>query len=218
MPEAPSPRTRVRRHPERGVYDRAAVYAILDEALYCHVAFARRGHPFVLPTLHARVGDRLYLHGAPASAMLGTLAGGAEACVAATLVDGLVLARSAYHHSLNYRSAVVFGHARDVAERAEKLAALEALTDHVLPGRWRDLRPPTEAEVRSTRVLRLDLEEVSAKVRAGPPGDVPEDPDLEVWAGVVPVRQAFGLPEPAPDMAPRPLPPYLARLLEGRRA
>ncbi len=201
MAEAASERTRVRRHPERGVYDPAAIHAIVDEAPICHVGFVHEGQPFVLPTTHGRRGDTVYLHGAAASTMLRGLARGLPVCVTFTLMDGLVLARSIYNHSMNYRSVVAAGTAVDVRGREEKLQALEAIAEHVMPGRWQDARQPSEPELKATRVLRLSLIEASAKVREGPPVDDEEDMSLPVWAGVVPVAIRLGAPEPAPEMA-----------------
>lgn len=183
----PTDRTTVRRLPKRGVYDRDAVYAILDEALIAHVGFVIDGAPVVIPTIHWRDGDRLYLHGSVASRMLRTLKQGVETCVTVTLLDGLVLARSAFHHSMNYRSAVVMGTAVEVSDREEKVRALERLVEHVVPGRSRDVRAPNEAEIRGTLVLSLPIDEASAKVRAGGPSDDEEDYALPIWAGVVPL-------------------------------
>lgn len=191
----PTSRTRVRRHPERGVYDREAVDAILDEALISHVGFVDNGHPYVIPMIHARVGSVLYLHGSPASRLLRGLAKALDVCVTATIVDGLVLARSGYNHSLNYRSVVVLGRAHPVEDRAEKLAALDAVVEHVAAGRSAHARPPTEKELRATSVLALPIAEASAKVRAGPPKDFEADVGLPVWAGVVPLRLVAGAPE-----------------------
>jgi len=196
----PTPRTSVRRLPGRAAYDRATVFAILDEAIVCHVGFAVDGQPFVIPTIYARVEDRVYLHGSAASRMLRALADGVEACVTVTLLDGLVLARSAFHHSLNYRSVVALGRARPVADPAEKRAALEAIVEHVLPGRSREVRAPDVRELAATTVLRLDLEEVSAKVRTGRPLDDPEDMDSPCWAGEVPLRLAALAPVPDPQL------------------
>src|SRR5437773_10996074 len=162
---APSARTTVRRLPARASYERATIDAILDEAVFCHVGFVAEGQPYVIPTIRARVGDRLYLHGSAASRMLGTLAAGVPVCVSATLLDGLVLARSAFHHSLNYRSVVILGTAAEVTEPAERLAALEAIVEHVVPGRWREVRAPNDRELRATKVLSLPIAEASAKVR-----------------------------------------------------
>ncbi|MEJ2666883.1 MAG: pyridoxamine 5'-phosphate oxidase family protein [Deinococcales bacterium] len=186
---------RVQRHPERGAYDRATIDAILDEGLVCHVGFIHDGVPFVIPTLHARDGDRVYLHGSPASRMLRHLAGGADVCLTVTLLDGLVLARSAFNHSLNYRSVVVSGRARLVDDADEKLRALEVITEHVAPGRWRDVRPPDARELDATTVLSLALEQASAKVRSGPPVDDKRDLRLDVWAGVLPLHLEAGMPE-----------------------
>jgi uncharacterized protein len=190
-----SERARVRRHPERGIYERAAIEAILDEALHCHVGFACDGQTFVIPTIHARIGDVLYLHGSPASRMLRELGGGVDVCVTVTLVDGVVLARSVYKHSLNYRSAMVLGRARMVEDLAEKRAALEAVVEHVCQGRSRDARPPNAQELAGTTVLALSIDEASAKVRTGQPQDFDSDLDLPIWAGVVPLRLAAGEPE-----------------------
>ena len=187
-------RTRVRRLPARGVFDRAALYAILDEAFVCHVAFAVDGQPYAMPTGYARIGDALYVHGSAASRMVRQLSSGVDVCVTVTIVDGLVLARSAFHHSMNYRSAVVLGRARLVTERDEKLAALRGFTDHVVPGRWAELRPITDQELKGTAVLTLPIEEASAKVRTGGPLDDAEDLRWPVWAGVVPLTTTAGEP------------------------
>jgi len=189
-----TPRTTVRRLAARGVYDREAIYAILDEALICHVGFVVDGQPVVIPTIHVRVGDTLYFHGSAASRMLRTLRGGVDACVTVTLLDGLVLARSAFHHSMNYRSVVVLGKGREVADREEKLRALDALVEHVTPGRAAVVRPPNEVEIKQTLVIALPLAEASAKVRSGPPVDDEADYALDVWAGVVPVALVKGEP------------------------
>ncbi|HEU5064466.1 MAG TPA: pyridoxamine 5'-phosphate oxidase family protein [Gaiellaceae bacterium] len=192
-------RTEVARHPERGVYDREAIYRILDEALICHVGFVHEGHPFVIPTIHARSGDTLYVHGSPASRMLKELGAGVDVCVTVTLLDGLVLARSVYNHSMNYRSVLVLGRARLLSDPAEKAAALEAVVEHVVPGRWDDARQPTKKELAGTSVLALPLDEASAKVRTGPPMDFEADLELSVWAGVIPVALRTGTPEGPPD-------------------
>src|SRR5437773_2583409 len=210
-------RTTVRRLPKRGVYDRAAVFAILDEALVCHVGFARDGQPFVIPTIFARVEDRLYVHGSAASRMLEALAEGIDVCVTVTLVDGLVLARSAFHHSMNYRSVVVLGRARLVTDPDEKRAALVAVVEHVVPGRSRDVRDPSERELLATSVLRLDLLEVSAKVRTGPPVDDPEDMDRPCWAGEIPLRLEAQAPVADPQLRARVEPPPTALTYERRR-
>jgi nitroimidazol reductase NimA-like FMN-containing flavoprotein (pyridoxamine 5'-phosphate oxidase superfamily) len=204
-------RTTVRRLPQRGRYDRDLVYSILDEARVCHVGFAVDGQPWVIPTIHARVDDTLYLHGATANHMLRSLADGVEACVTVTLVDGLVLARSAFHHSMNYRSAIVFGRATRVGDVDEKTRALHALVDHVVTGRAAEARPPNASELRSTLVLRLPIVEASAKVRTGGPIDDDEDLSFPVWAGVVPCRTVFDQPIPEAGVT-RPVPGYVARL------
>ncbi len=188
MSELQTERTTVRRLAERGNYDPATVHAILDEALICHVAFTVEGKPVVIPTIHTRVGETLYFHGSQASRMLRSLRGGVEACVCVTLLDGLVLARSAFHHSMNYRSAVVFGTAREVLDRDEKVRVLDALVEHVARGRSADARKPNETELRKTLVLALPIAEASAKIRTGPPVDDEEDYALPVWAGVLPLR------------------------------
>ena len=190
----PTPRTRVRRNPKRGVYDREAIDAILDEALICHLGFVHEGQPFVIPTLHARAGDQVYLHGSAASRALRTLSQGVDVCLTVTLVDGLVLARSAFHHSINYRSAVIYGSARAVTDPDEKTAALEAFTEKVLPGRWEHVRWPTRKELKATSVLVLGIDEGSAKIRSGPPIDDDEDYELDVWAGVIPLSLVKGEP------------------------
>jgi uncharacterized protein len=196
----PTARTRVKRLPDRGKYDRDAVFAILDEGLVCHVGFAVDGQPYVIPTLCARVGDQLYIHGSAASRMLRTLSGGVEMCVTVTLVDGIVLARAAFHHSMNYRSVVVLGRAALIESREEKLNALEAFTEKIVRGRWADVRQPSESELKQTTVLTLPLEEVSAKVRTGGPKDEKEDYDLPIWAGVLPLSVVPGAPIPDPQL------------------
>lgn len=193
-------RTTVRRLPDRGVYDRGTIYAILDEALICHVGFAVDGQPFVIPMIHWRDGDTLYVHGSAASRMLRALRGGVDACVTVTLLDGLVLARSAFNHSMNYRSVVILGKAREVSGRDEKLRALDRLVRHITPERAAAVRPPNESELRQTLVLALPLAEASAKTRSGPPIDEEEDYALGVWAGVVPIAMVKG--EPIPDATP----------------
>jgi len=187
-------RTKLKRLPKRGHFDRETVYAILDEGFICHVGFAPQGQPFVIPTGYARVDDKLYIHGSQASRMLRTLSGGLDACVTVTIVDGLVLARSAFHHSINYRSVVIFGRATIVEDREEKIAALVALSEHIVRGRWADVREPNDEELIKTTVLELPLVEASAKVRTGPPIDDEEDYALPMWAGVVPLSLQAGTP------------------------
>jgi uncharacterized protein len=195
-----SDRTTVRRRRERGRYEREVIDAVLDEALICHVGVVVDGAPVVLPTIHARVGDTLYLHGAPASRMLREGRGGGEICVTASIIDGLVLARSAFHHSMNYRSVVVLGRPREVTDPAEKVAALEAVVEHVVPGRTGHTRAPDPGELAGTLVLALPLDEASAKVRTGPPIDDEPDHELGHWAGVLPLRTVAGDPVPDPDL------------------
>ncbi|WP_443071869.1 pyridoxamine 5'-phosphate oxidase family protein [Streptomyces sp. WMMC940] len=212
----PTDRTVPTRARERASHDRALVHSILDETSVCHLGFVRDGAPVVLPTLYGRVGDVLYVHGSTGSRplrMAGQVDRGLEVCLTVTHVDGLVLARSAFHHSINYRSVVVHGTARQVTDPEEKRAALDALVDHVVPGRSADSRPANAKELAATAVLRLDLDEVSAKVRTGGPNDDPEDLVLPHWTGVVPLVRGHGVPVPADDLDPSvALPPYLASL------
>ena len=196
------PRTEVRRKPERGAYDAATINAVLDEALICHVGFiSENGYPVVLPTIHARSGATIYLHGSPASRMLRAIKGGSDVCVTVTLVDGLVMARSVFHHSMNYRSVVIFGKPREVTDPDEKMRALEVVTEHVSRGRWADARQPNDKEFKGTTVVALAIEEASAKLRSGPPGDDEPDYELPIWAGVIPVEQSFGEAVPDPQLA-----------------
>jgi hypothetical protein len=193
-------RTRVFRKPGRGSYDRDIVHSILDEALICHVGFVQDGQPYVIPTIHARDGDTLYLHGANANRTFRVLDEGAPCCVTATLVDELVLARAALHHSLNYRSVMVLGTAREVADPEQKQRALRLVVEHVAPGRSEEVRGPDATDLRSTKVLSVEIEEASAKVRTGPPLDDDDDLDLPYWAGVLPLTPGTGDPVPAPDL------------------
>jgi nitroimidazol reductase NimA-like FMN-containing flavoprotein (pyridoxamine 5'-phosphate oxidase superfamily) len=190
VPESFSPteRTRVVREPHRGVYDRETIYKILDEGFVCHVGFSREAQPFVIPTLYARVGDTIYFHGSAASRMLRGAASGIPVCITVTLIDGLVLARSVFNHSMNYRSVVALGKATLVDQPEEKLEALRAFTEKILPGRWDDARQPNDKELKATSILQLPLTEVSAKIRSGPVQDDEEDYILPVWAGIVPLR------------------------------
>lgn len=197
MTQPPTERTRVRRLPERGVYEREAIDAIVDDALVCHVGFVHDGRPVVIPTIHARVGDTLYIHGSPASRMLRDMRQGDEVCVTVTLVDGLVVARAPFHSSMNYRSVVIFGVPAEITDPNEKWDAFRAITEHVTPGRWDDSRLPNNKEVRATLVFSVPLNEASAKVRTGPPEDDDEDYELPLWAGVVPLAIVAG--EPIPD-------------------
>jgi nitroimidazol reductase NimA-like FMN-containing flavoprotein (pyridoxamine 5'-phosphate oxidase superfamily) len=189
---APTSRTRVVREPDRGVYDRETTNQILDEAFLCHIGFVVDGQPFVIPTSYGRAGDVLYIHGSAASRMLRNLQQGVPVCVTVTLLDGLVLARSVFNHSMNYRSAVILGTATLVSDPAEKIAALRALSEHIVPGRWDDARQPNEKELKATSVLRIPIEEFSAKVRTGPPIDDEDDYSFPTWAGVLPLEMKSG--------------------------
>ena len=202
-PNAPTPRTRIVREPQRAVYDRDAAYHILDEGFICHVGFALEGQPYVIPTSYARNSDVLYIHGSAASRMLRQAATGIPVCVTVTLLDGLVLARSIFNHSMNYRSVIVLGTATAIEDREEKLAALRDLSEHILPGRWKDVRQPNEQELKATSILQLPIEEFSAKVRQGPVIDDEEDYSFPAWAGIIPLRM---VPQPPVDDS---------RLLEG---
>ena len=187
-------RTKLKRIPKRGNFERAAIYKILDEAFICHVGFAVNNQPFVIPTSFARIGDRLVIHGSAASRMMRELKAEIDVCVTVTLVDALVLARSAFHHSMNYRSVVVFGKAKIIEGEREKYAALKAFTEHIVPHRWAEIRPPSKNELKGTTVLSLELSEASAKIRAGGPVDDEEDYELDVWAGVLPLELKIGAP------------------------
>lgn len=191
-----SNRTKIKRLPKRGTYDRETINAILDEAFICHVGFVVDSQPYVIPTGYARIGDELYIHGSSASRMLKNLAEGIDVCVTVTLIDGLVLARSAFHHSMNYRSVVILGKAEMVTDADEKNKALEAFTEHVIPGRWAEVRWPTELELKATTVLRLPITEASAKIRTGDPIDDAEDYSMDVWAGVLPLELIPSKPVP----------------------
>jgi uncharacterized protein len=207
--QMPSVRTRVVREADRGVYDRETVYRILDEGIICHVGFVAGGQPFVIPTSYGRKGASLYIHGSVASRMLRQMKDGAAVCVTVTLLDGLVLARSVFNHSMNYRSVVILGIAALVEDPEEKLAALRVISEHILPGRWDDARQPNERELKQTSVLRLPIEEFSAKVRTGPPVDDAEDYAFSTWAGVVPLEMKAGAPINDPKLDPaREVPQY----------
>ncbi len=214
--EPSSERTRLRRLPERGRYDRATIHSIVDEALICHVAFGTEAGPVVIPTIHARDGETLYLHGSAASRMLRTIRDGDPICVSFTLIDGLVMARSLFNHSMNYRSVIVFSSAREVTDPEEKLRSMRLVSDHIAPGRWDDARTPNDKETRATMMVAIALEEASAKIRTGPPGDEEDDYDLAVWAGVIPVDTVFGEPQPDARLAAGiDLPPYLEGYSRG---
>ena len=207
-----TPRTTLKRLPKRGSHEREVIERILDEGFICHVGFVVDGQPFVVPTGYARVADQLIIHGSQASRMLRALGQGIDVCVTVTLIDGLVLARSAFHHSMNYRSVMVFGRAKVIDDREEKLQALFALSEHMIPGRWQDVREPSEEELRQTTVLMLPIEEGSAKIRTGPPLDDEEDYSLDVWAGVVPLKVVAETPISDPRLpANTPIPRYAAR-------
>lgn len=221
MSELETDRTTLRRHPERGRHGREDIYAVLDAGWVCHVGIATERGPVVIPTAYGRVDDRLFLHGSPASRLVRSMTRGVPVCVTVTHLDGLVLARSAFHHSLNFRSVVVFGTAHPVTDPSDKRAALDAFVDHVLAGRSAEVRPPTDKELRGTSVLEVPIEEASAKVRTGPPIDDEEDLGLPVWAGEVPLRLAAGPLVPAPGLGPDRDPPasvrsFLATSLAGR--
>lgn len=210
-----SERTTVRRLPKRAAYDQETVHAILDEGLVAHVGFAVDGRPFVIPMNYGRYGETLYLHGSAASRLMKSLAGGIDVCVTVTLLDGLVLARSAFHHSMNYRSVVVFGTAHAIDGADEKTAALRVISEHIIPGRWDAVRGPSANELKITTVLALPISEASAKIRTGPPGDDEEDYALPVWAGVIPTRLTPGEPL-ADDRNAAALPDHVRNYRRGR--
>jgi len=217
QPSAPSVRTRLVREADRAVYDRAAAYKILDEGFICHVGFVADGQPFVIPTGYGRSGDNLYIHGSAASRMLRGLDAGVAVCITVTLLDGLVLARSIFNHSMNYRSVVILGTAVTVNDAKEKLEALRLLSEHILPGRWVESRQPNEKELKATLVLRLPIEEFSAKVRQGPPVDDEADYSFPTWAGVIPLEMVAGKPIPDPGLdPPREVPEYASQYSRKR--
>ena len=213
----PTPRTRVIREPQRAVYDRETVYQILDEGLVCHVGFVVEGQPYVIPTSYGRDGNLLYIHGSVASRLLRNLERGIAVCVTVTLLDGLVLARSVFNHSMNYRSVVILGTAHLIEDPGEKLAALRALSEHILPHRWDDARQPNEKELKQTSVLRIPIDEFSAKVRVGPPVDDEEDYPSPTWAGVLPLEMKVGAPV-ADERCSRELPEYVQNYPRKARA
>jgi nitroimidazol reductase NimA-like FMN-containing flavoprotein (pyridoxamine 5'-phosphate oxidase superfamily) len=210
-------RTTIKRLPQRGAYDRDTIFRILDEGLVCHVGFVADGRPCVIPMIYVRLGEAVYLHGSPASRMLRALAAGADVCLTVTLVDGLVLARSAFHHSVNYRSVVLFGRGSAVDDPGAKVEALRALSEHLIPGRWEEARGPSADELRRTLVVTIPITEASAKVRTGPPLDDDADLALPVWAGVLPLRLAAGAPVADPTLAPGIPPPEYALHYGGPR-
>jgi nitroimidazol reductase NimA-like FMN-containing flavoprotein (pyridoxamine 5'-phosphate oxidase superfamily) len=208
----PTKRTRVYRKPGRGSYDRELVHSILDEALVCHVGFVQDGQPYVIPTIHAREGETLYLHGARGNRMLGALGDGTACCLTATLVDELVLARAALHHSLNYRSVMVLGTACEITDPEEKGRALQSVVEHIAPGRADEIRGADATDLKSTKVLSMEIEEASAKVRTGPPVDDEADMDLPYWAGQLPLTLGTGEPVSAPDLTEDPpVPDHVTR-------
>lgn len=196
----PSERTRIKRSFQRGHYDRETVHAILDAGLMCHVGYVIDGTPYVTPTAYWRKGDRVYWHGSSASKMLRHLKSGPRVCFTVALMDGMVLARSGFHSSVNYRTVMAFGEAEVIQDEADKLATLEDMMERIVPGRWPDLKPPTKQELKATTVVSLKLEEVAAKIRSGPPLDEEEDYDLDVWAGVVPIETVIGAPQDDPRL------------------
>jgi nitroimidazol reductase NimA-like FMN-containing flavoprotein (pyridoxamine 5'-phosphate oxidase superfamily) len=215
---AQTDRTKLRRIPKRGNFQRETIYRILDEAFICHVGFTVDDQPFVIPTGYARKGDNLLIHGSAASRMLRAMAREVDVCVTVTLIDGLVLARSAFHHSMNYRSVVIFGKAKVVSDEREKADALYALSEHIIPNRWAEVRPPTEKELKATLVLSLPITEASAKIREGNPVDDEEDYAMEVWAGVIPLRLTVG--EPVADDRLKDgieIPPHVSNYKNYRR-
>jgi uncharacterized protein len=218
MSEVPiTERNRIRRVPKRGHYDKDTIYRILDEGLVCHVGLVEDRQPVVIPMNYARRGDTVILHGAPASRLLKYVQAGHPVCVTVTLLDGLVLARSVYHHSMNYRSAVVFGRGRVIEEEQEKLAALEVLTEHIVPGRWQDARRPNRQELDATTVVSITIESASAKVRTGPPVDDEADYELPVWAGVLPIQQQALMPVNDPRLRTDiPVPPSVSNYRRTR--
>jgi nitroimidazol reductase NimA-like FMN-containing flavoprotein (pyridoxamine 5'-phosphate oxidase superfamily) len=217
QPFGPSTRTRVVREPDRAVYDREAVYRILDEAFICHVGFNVDGQPFVIPTSFGRSGDTLYIHGSAASRMLRNLDEGIPVCITVTLLDGLVLARSIFNHSMNYRSVVILGKATVVQDPAEKFEALRRLSEHILPGRWAESRQPNERELKATFALRVPIDEFSAKVRQGPAIDDEDDYSFRTWAGVLPLTTVPGSPERDARCDPGiPVPPYVSAYTRKR--
>jgi nitroimidazol reductase NimA-like FMN-containing flavoprotein (pyridoxamine 5'-phosphate oxidase superfamily) len=217
QPSAPSPRTRLVREADRAVYDRAAAYKILDEGFICHLGFVADGQPFVIPTSYGRVDDNLYIHGSAASRMLRRIDEGIAVCVTVTLLDGLVLARSIFNHSMNYRSVVILGAAHAVTDAIEKLEALRLLSEHILPRRWAESRQPNEKELKATLVMRLPIEEFSAKVRQGPVVDDEEDYAFRTWAGVIPLTMVAGEPIDDARLLPDVKAPQYARAYTRKR-
>ncbi len=212
----PSPRAQVRRLPDRGAYDRETIHAILDEGLVCHVGFVIEGQPHVIPMSYGRDGERLLLHGSAASRLVLGMGAGWPVCLTVTLLDGLVLARSAFHHSMNYRSVVIFGKAVPVSDPVGKVAALRAISEHIVPGRWEAVRPPSDRELAMATVLAVPIDEASAKIRTGPPKDDPEDLSLPVWAGELPLETIPGVPLRDGDGGPAEAPLHVLAWPRGR--
>jgi uncharacterized protein len=193
-------RNKVKRLPDRGYYDSSVIYPIIDEALICHVGFVQDNQPYIIPTLHARQGDRVLLHGAKGSRLLRHVGSGGDVCIAITLMDGIVLARSVFHHSINYRSVVIFGKGELIEGEEARLEAMESFTERLIPGRWQDARPPNPVELKQTTIVAVTIESASAKIRTGPPKDDEEDIGLPVWAGVLPLSQISGAPIADPSL------------------
>jgi nitroimidazol reductase NimA-like FMN-containing flavoprotein (pyridoxamine 5'-phosphate oxidase superfamily) len=203
-------RNKVKRHPERGAYDPAVIYPIVDEALICHVGFIQDNQPYIIPTLHARQDDTILLHGAKGSRLLRYIEAGGDVCITITLIDGIVLARSAFSHSVNYRSAVLFGKGQMILDDDARMQALELFTERLIPGRWQDVRPPNAVELKQTTIVAVPIESASAKVRSGPPKDGQDDLDWPAWAGVLPLQQVSGVAIPDPQLvAPIEVPEYI---------
>lgn len=214
-----TPRNQVKRHPERGAYDAATIYPIVDAALICHVGFVLDSQPFVIPTLHARQGDTILLHGSHTSRLLQHAQAGGKLCITVTLLDGIVLARAVFSHSINYRSVVLFGQGQPIEDEDAKMAALEAFTEKLIPGRWNDARVPSLTEMRQTAIVAVPIASASAKVRTGPPKDSATDLELPIWAGVLPLHQSAGTPIPDAQLAPNiSLPAYLQNYGQGEES
>jgi len=208
-------KSKVNRKPERGFYDDKTIHKIIDEAQYCHVSFIQEDQPFIIPTIHARLDDSLVLHGAKASRLIKQVSTGNEIAIAITILDGLVLARSVFHHSMNYRSVVIFGKGVEITDDKKKMKALKAITDHILQGRWDDARKPNEKELKATSVISVKIDEASAKIRTGPPKDDEDDYSLPVWAGVLPIVKLFGKPEADPVLKKGiSIPDYIGRIIK----
>jgi nitroimidazol reductase NimA-like FMN-containing flavoprotein (pyridoxamine 5'-phosphate oxidase superfamily) len=207
-------RNKIKRLPERAHYEKSTIYSIIDEALYCHVGFIQENQPFVIPTLHARMEDNIILHGSKISRLMQHLHAGNSICISITILDGLVLARSAYHHSMNYRSVVLFGRGNPVQSDEEKRIALQALMDHMMPGRWNDVRKPSQKELNATAVISIPIDDASAKIRTGPPIEDEQDDDFPIWAGQIPMYQGFSPPQSDPKLkGVIPIPEYISQYM-----